>query len=91
MDFQLEVERMVRASVINSMGAPEIPEEYGFHYAHSIDVIRNAVDVLELFNKWPDAGGYFDQDANLIDDMMTYKRLYNYIKTQYKQDTTDAQ
>jgi len=78
---------MIRKDVLESMEAPSIPYEYGFHYSSRIAEIRNAVNALELFNQWPEEGGYFDQDANLISDMMRYKALYNSIKQQYKQDT----
>jgi len=77
---------MIRGDIINSLAEPEMPIEYGFHYSGAMSMVRNAVSALELFNQWPDVGGYFDQDAFLIDDMMLYKRLYNHIKQQYKRE-----
>lgn len=77
---------MIRDDIITAMGDPEMPEEYGFHYSDCIPMIRNAVSVLELFDKWPDAGGYLDQDAFLVDDMMMWQRLKNHIKQQYKKE-----
>lgn len=77
---------MIREDIMASMQDPEIPYEYGFHYSSRIGEIRNAVMALELFNQWPEEGGYFDQDANLVSDMMRYKALYNSIRQQYKRD-----
>lgn len=61
-----------------------LPEEFGFHYPHNINEIRNATAVLEQFNQWPEEGGYFDQDAKLIDDILTYKRIKSWVDGQNK-------
>lgn len=50
--------------------------DFGFH--HPLDYIEDALEFLELSNfvMWPDPGGWADQDANLIADMKTYRRVY---------------
>ena len=77
---------MIRADVIAAECDPEMPFEYGFHYSDWILEIRNAVNVLELFDKWPNAGGYLDQDAFFVADMMVWQQLKNHIKQQYKKE-----
>ena len=82
----MEVDEIIRADIIAEMSNPEMPIEYGFHYSDSILEIRNAVNALELFDKWPDDGGYLDQDAFFVGDMMMWQRIKNHKKQQYKKE-----
>ena len=63
-----------------------MPVEYGFHYSDWLLEIRNAVSVLELFNRWPNPGGYLDQDAFFVGDMMMWQRIKNRLKLEYKKE-----
>lgn len=38
--------------------------------------------MLSVFNQWPEAGGYFDQDWFLIRDALTWQSLENKLKDQ---------
>jgi len=78
---------MIREDVIRRQANEhDMPREYGFHYSNSMDMIRNATHVLQHFNKWPDKGGYFDQDAFLVSDILMYKALEAHIEQSYKDD-----
>jgi hypothetical protein len=75
---------MVKGDYFIGKQNAEMPEEFGFHFSRNMKEVRNAVAVLELFNKWPDEGGYLDQDAQLIADMLMYKRLVAWEQDQHK-------
>ena len=77
---------MIRNSIIAEMNEAEMPEEYGFHYSDCIPEIWNALSVLEIFNRWPDDGGYLDQDAFFVADMMMMQRIKNRLKLEYKKE-----
>jgi hypothetical protein len=64
----------------------ELPEEFGFNYPYNIDQIIQAVSVLTLFKVWPEPGGYFDQDAKFVDDMIMWQRILNYKRSLKKGD-----
>jgi hypothetical protein len=61
--------------------------DFGFHYADQMDVVINAAKVLEIYGEWPDDGSYFDQDTNLVADMLRYTQLERHVeRTEFSKD-----
>jgi hypothetical protein len=52
-----------------------VPEDFGFYYPHAIKEIIQTAYILEHFHTWPEPGGYFDQDAKWIADMLTWQSV----------------
>jgi len=71
---------MVQRNWILKQQNAEMPEEFGFNYPHNIHDTWGMVTVLELFNAWPEQGGYLDQDALLVDDIIMLKNIKNHIE-----------
>lgn len=75
---------MVRRHYFNSQHDAVMPEEFGFNYPDNITETWNMVVVLESFQKWPEEGGYLDQDAKLIDDILMLKNIKDHVRDQNK-------
>ncbi|MCK5603757.1 hypothetical protein KAR91_17855 [Candidatus Pacearchaeota archaeon] len=75
---------MVRAHYLRDQQDAEMPEEFGFNYPYNIPDIWNMVIILESFQMFPEQGGYMDQDARLMDDILTMKRIKDWERDQHK-------
>lgn len=75
---------MVREHHARSKLNTEMPEEFGFWFPEYITEIWNMVTILESFSMWPEKGSYLDQNAYLIDDILTMKKLKDYVRDQDK-------
>lgn len=70
-------------------GPPLVPD-FGFHYP--LEFVETTVAILEASSWvcWPDGfGGWADQDAFLIDDVMLYLKLRRRAKWETEHGITD--
>jgi hypothetical protein len=82
---------ILRISYYPEPGMPEDLRLFGFHYADNVDAVINAASVLELYNKWPEDGSYFEQDAKLISDMLRWTQIKRHVeKTEFKKAGQDG-
>jgi hypothetical protein len=85
--FQQEVETGIRRRSSRTVKTPDgeitippHPGDYGFHYP-DIAYISMAAQILERsnFTAWPDAGGLNDQDEYLIQDILTWLAVRDWV------------
>lgn len=64
---------------------PDEVDDFGFHYPTSY--LSQVCWLLEAsnFQVWPRTGGLDEQDANLIQDVMTWFRLQRRLRWEYEQ------
>jgi hypothetical protein len=54
--------------------------DFGFHYANNMSEISSIASFLELYQMLPANGNYFDQDSELMLDVVRYTVLKRHIE-----------
>jgi hypothetical protein len=78
--MQREVWERLREEVKQELSASDSKEpkdfdDFGFHYP--VEYVGQAAALLKLsnFTCWPESGGWADQDAFLVDDVMRWLNI----------------
>lgn len=71
---------IVRRKYCHEPGLPDNLRGFGMYYADKIDMVFNCAMAKELYNEWPEQGGYFEQDVKLVSDMFIITELMRFIE-----------